>query len=118
MPRGNPDKLTSLGSRSEEEKREIARKGGIASGESKRKKKLMREMLLALLEEKEPKSGKTYRELVTLGLFKGAIKGNAMNYKAIVETLGELKIEDEDKLANSLGKVEDLLTKLNDEAKK
>lgn len=118
MPRGNLKDLTPLNKRSEEEKREIARKGGIASGEAKRKKKLMREMLEILLDEKEPKSGKTYRELVTLGLFKGAIKGNAMNYKAIVETLGELKLEDEDKLANSLGKVEDLLAKLGEEAKK
>ena len=49
--------------------------------------KRTREMLL---DEKKNK-GKTYRELTTLGLIKGAIDGKADNYKTIVQLLGELQ---------------------------
>ena len=49
----------------------------------------MRKTLEMLLEEKNSK-GKTYKELATLGLLKGARNGNASNYRTILETLGEL----------------------------
>jgi hypothetical protein len=41
--------------------------------------------------------GQTYKELSTLGLIKGAIKGNAQNYKTILEVLGELNTSEEEK---------------------
>ena len=69
-----------------------ARKGGINSGKARREKATMRKTLEMLLEEKNTK-GVTYKELATLGLIKGAVKGNAMNYKTIVELLGELQVE-------------------------
>lgn len=75
--------------RTPEEQREIARQGGIASGEVRKEKATMRKTLEMLLEEKNSK-GKTYKELATLGLLKGAINGNASNYRTILETLGEL----------------------------
>jgi hypothetical protein len=75
--------------RTPEEQREIARQGGIASGKARREKATMKATLEKLLDEKY-KNGKTYRELATLGLLKGAIKGNANNYRTILETLGEL----------------------------
>ena len=75
--------------RSEKEARELGQKGGIASGKARREKATMRKTLEMLLEEKNTK-GVTYKELATLGLIKGAVKGNAMNYKTIVELLGEL----------------------------
>ena len=68
------------------------KKGGIASGKARREKATMRKTLEMLLEEKNTK-GVTYKELATLGLIKGAVKGNAMNYKTIVELLGELQVE-------------------------
>lgn len=117
MASGNINNLIPNSERTPEELREITRKGGIASGEARRKKKAMREMLEMCLEMKNNK-GMTYRELATMGLIKGAIKGNAQNYRTILETLGELKSDEEDKLANNLGKVENLLSKLNEEAKK
>lgn len=67
-----------------------SRKGGIASGESRRKKATMKATLEMLLNEKNSK-GKTYRELTTLGLIKGAVDGKAENYKTIVQLLGELQ---------------------------
>lgn len=76
--------------RTPKEQREIARMGGIASGEARREKATMRKTLEMLLEEKN-KKGKTYKELTTLGLIKGAIDGKAENYKTIVQLLGELQ---------------------------
>ena len=74
---------------------EIARKGGIASGEAKRQKKTMRETLEAMLEEVANIEGNdnklTFKELATLGLLKGAVQGNNANYKTILETIGEIQ---------------------------
>lgn len=47
--RGNPSKLVSLKDRTTQEQREIAKKGGIASGESRREKKTMKETALLLV---------------------------------------------------------------------
>lgn len=63
--------------------------GGKRSGEVRKEKATMRKTLEMLLNEKNNK-GKTYRELATLGLLKGAINGNSANYRTILETLGEL----------------------------
>lgn len=117
MANGNIENLVSLANRTTEEQREIATMGGKASGEARRQKKAMREMLEICLEMKN-NDGLTYRQLATMGLIDGAIKGNAQNYRTMLETLGELKSVEEDKLANNIGKVEDLLLKLNEEAKK
>ncbi|MEE3344303.1 MAG: hypothetical protein VZS44_09455 [Bacilli bacterium] len=90
----NKDNLISLADRTTEEKREIAIKGGIASGEARREKATMKKALEMLLNEKNAK-GKTYRDLATLGLIKGAIDGKAENYKVIVSLLGELEENNE-----------------------
>jgi hypothetical protein len=68
---------------------EELRKGGINSGESRKEKATMRKTLEMLLDEKNNK-GKTYRELSTLGLIKGAVDGKAENYKIMLQLLGEL----------------------------
>lgn len=68
---------------------EEQRMGGIRSGEVRREKATMKQTLERLLEETNSK-GKTYKELATLGLLKGAINGNASNYRTIIEILGEL----------------------------
>lgn len=67
-----------------------SRKGGIRSGEVRREKATMKATLEMLLNETN-KKGRTYRELSTLGLIKGAIEGKAENYKTIVQLLGELQ---------------------------
>ena len=70
-----------------------ARKGGIRSGEVRKEKATMKKTLEMLLDEKSSK-GKTYRELATLGLLKGAIQGKADNYKTILTLLGEIANEE------------------------
>ena len=69
---------------------EEAKRGGIRSGEVRREKATMKKTLEMLLNEKNS-NGKTYRELTTLGLIKGAVDGKAENYKTIVQLLGELQ---------------------------
>lgn len=92
-----------------EEQQKIARQGGIASGKARREKATMKATLELLLNEKS-QNGKTYRELATLGLIRGAIKGNAQNYRAILETLGELKENPEEK---TNGVLDELVEALN-----
>ena len=71
---------------------EDQRAGGIASGKARREKATMKATLEKLLDEKN-KKGITYRDLATLGLIQGAIKGNANNYRTILETIGEIEAE-------------------------
>ena len=100
-----------------EEARIIGRKGGIRSGEVRKEKATMKKTLEMLLDEKS-KNGKTYRELATLGLIKGAMSGNANNYRTILEIVGELTQLEEDKQKKELSKVEELLSRIEEEAKK
>lgn len=113
----NEQNLVSLADRTTKEKREIGIKGGIASGEARRRKASMKETLEMLLDEKSKKTGKTYREMATLGLINGAIKGNGNNYRTMLEVLGELQQMEEDRQMRELSKVEELLLKIEKEAK-
>ena len=93
----NEQNLKPLNTRTKKEQREIAIRGGKASGEARREKKTMKETLKEMLEEvadiEGNKNGLTYRQLATLGLIKGSIMGNSANYKTIMETIGELETE-------------------------
>ena len=71
----------------------------------------MKKALEMLLDEQNKKSGKTYRELATLGLIQGAIKGKSENYRLILELLGELKQKEEENKSNGI--LENLLGALN-----
>lgn len=92
MANKGQENLIPMNERTKEEQKRIATMGGIRSGEVRKEKAIMKATLEMLLEEKS-KSGKTYKELATLGLIKGAIKGNAQNYRTILEVLGELDQE-------------------------
>ena len=72
-------------------------RAGKRSGEVRALKKTFKMALKELLQEEVIKdgkpTGKTYQDLVNIGLVKGAMKGNAINYKTILETIGELEAE-------------------------
>lgn len=87
------DNLISLDQRAPEERRKIAIMGNKASVESRRHRRLMRDVLEDKLDLKDAE-GLTNQERVILGLIKGAIDGKAENFKAILETLGELGINE------------------------
>lgn len=106
----NDQNLVSLATRTTKEKREIGIKGGKRSGEVRREKATMRSVLESMLNEKPKGSDLTYRQMATLGLIKGAVKGNAQNYKTMVETLGELMVQEDNK---SSGVIVDLIEALN-----
>ena len=111
----NLDNLKPI--QSTEEARELGRKGGIKSGEARREKATMKATLEMLLNSTS-KSGQTYKELATLGLIKGAMNGNSQNYKLMLELLGELTQVEIDREERQINRVEELLTKLENEAKK
>lgn len=71
---------------------EIARKAGIASGESKRATKNLRQCLEMLLEQEiTTKDGKTMlgSEAMALKLFQGALKGNWKAWELARDTAGQ-----------------------------
>lgn len=78
---------------------EDARKGGINSGEARRKKATMLSVLEKTLDEvpqnsKNP-NGLSYREMATLGLIKGAINGYSKNYELINQLMAEKESREE-----------------------
>lgn len=92
MAHKGEENLIPMNERTKEEQKKIATMGGIASGIARKEKATMKATLEMLLNETN-KKGISYRDLATLGLLKGAIKGNANNYRTILETLGELEAE-------------------------
>ena len=79
---------------------EESSKGGKASGEARRRKATMLSTLEKLLDEEYKKdgqgTGKTYRDLATLGLIQGAVKGYGQNYKIIQEIMEKKEKKDEE----------------------
>ena len=98
----NSQNLIPNSERTKEERTAIARAGGIASGKSRREKATMKATLEKMLDETYKNTGMTYRDMATLGLIKGAVKGNAQNYKTIMEVLGELIGQDENNKSNGI----------------
>ena len=79
----NEENLVSLKNRTTEEVREIARKGGIASGKARRERKTLREELLLLLQKDDT------QEKVSLALIKQALEGNTKAIEVIRDSIGE-----------------------------
>ena len=114
--RKTDENLVSLGNRTTEEQREIAQKGGIASGEARREKKTMRELLEAAFaiamknKDGEPiKSPDTGKELTRkeAAMIKLALKASTGDIKAI-ETAAKLLGEGETKVVVEARKPEEV----------
>lgn len=79
------------------EARERGKKGGIASGEARRKRKLLREAFEILLErEIEDKNGNAVSgtEALALQVYKKALKGDLRAFEIIRDTTGQRPTED------------------------
>ena len=72
---------------SKDEARERGRKGGLASGEARRKRKTLKEELLLMLSE-----GDT-QQSVTLALVEKAISGDTKAFEVIRDTIGEKPVD-------------------------
>ena len=72
---------------SKDEARERGRKGGLASGEARRKRKTLKEELLLILSEGET------QQSVTLALIEKAMSGDTKAFEVIRDTIGEKPID-------------------------
>ena len=71
-----------------EEARKNGRKGGLASVESRRKRKTMRELLMLALEA-ENETGETNAESIVASMIKAARNGDVRAFVEIRDTIGE-----------------------------
>lgn len=83
----NPNSMANLTPKSSTEARRNGAKGGKASGEAKRRRKTLKEELLAMLEDPDVQEG------ITVSLIKQAKEGNTKAYEIIRDTIGEKPIE-------------------------
>lgn len=88
-------RLIAPGELSKEEATERGRKGGKASVESRRRKKLLRECLDELLAREYTADGKTLTgsEALAAALMKKAMKGDVKAFEALRDTAGEKPVE-------------------------
>lgn len=92
----NEQNLNPFGTLTESEQRKISSKGGKASGEARRRKKLLRECLEELLEkEMKDKSGNTVSgaEALAVKLFKKAMDGDVKAFEILRDTSGQKPVE-------------------------
>lgn len=85
----NMDNLVPNEQRTPEERRENARKAGVASGEARRAKKTMRDVLEMLLEAKAPESDKTNIEAMMAKAVLKALSGDLKAMEFVRDTSGQ-----------------------------
>ena len=88
----NEQNLKSFSERTEKEQREIQQKGGIASGEARRRKRDIRLALEALLEKDiSDKNGNvmTTTEAIALKQIEKALKGDTRAFEVVRDTVGQ-----------------------------
>lgn len=87
----NEENLVSLADRTTEEVREIARKGGVASGKVRRERKAFKESLLIALETM--KDGKTIQEHGVEALLQKFMAGDIQAFTTVRDTIGEKPVD-------------------------
>lgn len=81
------DNLIPLNKRTKEEQKAITTAGGIASGESRRARKTLKEELLLLLSE-----GDTQKS-VSVALLQKAMDGDVKAFEVLRDTIGERPVD-------------------------
>ena len=93
----NEQNLIPTTKRSKDEARENSRKGGIASGEARRRKRDLRRALEALLDKNmgKNKDGEDVSgaEALALKQFEKALKGDTKAFEVIRDTAGQKPVE-------------------------
>ena len=88
------ENLRPFNERTEEEQRQIATKGGKASGKARRRKKELKALLeLALSQPSEIVDGEDNYTAITAALIQKAIQGDTKAYEVIRDTLGQKPTE-------------------------
>lgn len=96
MSKKRPPNAEATEFRAGEQQVEIARQGGIASGESRRNKKMLRDCIEILLEKKmQDKNGNeiTGAEALAAKLFQQAMTGNVKAFALLRDTAGQKPAE-------------------------
>lgn len=88
----NEQNLKSLADRTTKEKREIAKKGGKASGKARREKATIKKYLQMLLEEGDF-NGKNGAEAIASSAVHKAIHGDVKAMAFVRDTVGEKPVE-------------------------
>ncbi len=83
----NEENLIPTSERSKDEVREIGRKGGIASGEARRRKKTLKEALIMALELE--KGNKTVQEIGVEAILQKFMSGDIQAFTTVRDTIGE-----------------------------
>ena len=83
----NERNLIPNSERTPSELREMARNGGLASGEARRKRKTLKEELLLMLEDEE------VQKSVAVALIQEAQNGNVKAFGMLRDTIGEAPVE-------------------------
>ena len=83
----NEQNLIPNSERTPSELREMARNGGLASGEARRKRKTLKEELLLMLSEGET------QQSVTIALIEKAMSGDTKAFEVIRDTIGEKPVD-------------------------
>lgn len=83
----NTENLIPLNKRTKNEQREIAKMGGIKSGEKRRERKLLKDELLFLLETNNN------QEKISIALIEKAKSGDVRAFEMIRDTIGEKPLD-------------------------
>ena len=92
----NEGNLKPQNKRTKEEQRKIAIMGGKASGEARRKKKLLKDCLYELLEKEwENRKGEKHSgsEAISIALFKKALAGDMKAFEIVRDTAGQKPVD-------------------------
>lgn len=105
----NEENLVNLKDRSQRERKEIARKGAIASNKKQAARKTLKEELLLLLSQ-----GNT-QEKISLSLIQEAVNGNTKAFEVIRDTIGEKPKDDIDVTVKDSKKFKDVVEQIGGE---
>ena len=99
---------------SKKEARERGRKGGLASGEARRKRKTLKEELLLMLSESET------QQSVALALIEKAMSGDTKAFEVIRDTIGEkpvdkVQMKTDVNIANSAERLSNIFEQIKEE---
>lgn len=94
----NTDNLKPLNTRTQDERREIAKKGAEASNKKQAEKKLLRDSLLELLALTDEVTGLTNQERLIKALYEKATTGDVQAFNSLRDTIGQKPVEKSENL--------------------
>lgn len=100
----NTQNLRPLNTRTQKERKEIARMGAIASNKKQAERKTLREELLLLLQEADNQKN------ISVAMLKQAMNGSVKAFEVIRDTIGEKPVEE----IKHSGSIEEYITKVED----